>query len=140
MATTAYIKSPLNYIGGKYKIFPQIQPLYPKDINSFIDQYNCFKQLPVNEILEHIEGGIDTFSLSLTDKDGYCAIRELYDEERNTLDLFVLIADSFNHQIRYNSSHRLTTQFENERSSFNNNMKQNRHMKGQTGFLLAANR
>ena len=25
-----YIKSPLNYVGGKYKLLPQILPLFPK--------------------------------------------------------------------------------------------------------------
>lgn len=30
-----YIKSPLNYIGGKHKILPQIIPLMPKEIDLF---------------------------------------------------------------------------------------------------------
>jgi len=29
-----WIKSPLNYIGGKYKILNQILPLFPKQINT----------------------------------------------------------------------------------------------------------
>lgn len=33
------IKSPLNYIGGKYKILPQIIPLFPKKINKFVVVY-----------------------------------------------------------------------------------------------------
>ena len=33
------IKSPLNYIGGKYKILPQILPLFPKNIDTFIDLF-----------------------------------------------------------------------------------------------------
>ena len=31
------IKSPLNYTGGKYKLLPQLLPLFPKSINTFID-------------------------------------------------------------------------------------------------------
>ena len=27
-----YIKSPLNYVGGKYKLLPQILPLFPKTL------------------------------------------------------------------------------------------------------------
>jgi DNA adenine methylase len=34
-----FIKSPLNYIGGKHKILPQIIPLFPKDINCFVDLF-----------------------------------------------------------------------------------------------------
>lgn len=31
------IKSPLNYTGGKSKLLPQILPLFPDDINTFVD-------------------------------------------------------------------------------------------------------
>jgi len=31
------IKSPLNYIGGKAKILDQILPLFPKEIDNFIE-------------------------------------------------------------------------------------------------------
>ena len=34
-----YIKSPLNYVGGKHKLLPQILPLFPKNINTFIDLF-----------------------------------------------------------------------------------------------------
>ena len=34
-----FIKSPLNYTGGKYKLLPQILPLFPKDINTFVDLF-----------------------------------------------------------------------------------------------------
>ena len=33
------IQSPLNYTGGKYKLLPQILPLFPKDINCFVDLF-----------------------------------------------------------------------------------------------------
>lgn len=33
------IKSPLNFTGGKYKLFPQILPLFPKDISTFVDLF-----------------------------------------------------------------------------------------------------
>lgn len=32
-----YIKSPLNYTGGKHKLLPQLMPLFPTDISVFID-------------------------------------------------------------------------------------------------------
>ncbi len=34
-----YIKSPLNYIGGKYKVLNQIIPRFPKKINTFVDLF-----------------------------------------------------------------------------------------------------
>lgn len=39
MKETKYIKSPLNYVGGKYKLLPQIMPLLPNDINTFVDLF-----------------------------------------------------------------------------------------------------
>ena len=33
------IKSPLNYTGGKYKLLPQLLPLFPKDISTFVDLF-----------------------------------------------------------------------------------------------------
>jgi len=33
------IKSPLNYTGGKFKLLPQILPLFPDNINTFIDLF-----------------------------------------------------------------------------------------------------
>ena len=35
--TSPYISSPMNYIGGKYKLLPQIMPLFPEDIDTFVD-------------------------------------------------------------------------------------------------------
>ena len=34
-----HIKSPLNYTGGKYKLLSQILPLFPSDINKFVDLF-----------------------------------------------------------------------------------------------------
>lgn len=31
------IQSPLNYMGGKYKLLPQILPLFPNGIDTFVD-------------------------------------------------------------------------------------------------------
>ena len=32
-----YVKSPLNYTGGKYKILPQIMSKFPSNIGTFVD-------------------------------------------------------------------------------------------------------
>ena len=33
------IQSPLNYTGGKFKLLPQILPIFPKEINTFVDTH-----------------------------------------------------------------------------------------------------
>lgn len=119
-----YICSPMNYIGGKYKLLPQLLPLFPKNINTFFDLfcggcnvginikankiifndnllflielYKKFLALDAEEIISHIESRIKEFDLSLTNEDGYKSLRTLYNKEKNPLDLFVLVAYSFN--------------------------------------------
>jgi len=148
-----FIKSPLNYIGGKYKILNQILPLFPKKINNFIDlfaggcnvginieankiylndnltflieMFEKFKKNDFDATLKHIERRVKQFELSLTNEDGYKKFRNLYNKKKNPLDLFVLIAYSFNHQIRFNNNHEFNNPFGKERSSFNKTMKQN---------------
>jgi DNA adenine methylase len=147
------IKSPLNYIGGKAKLLDQILPLFPKQIDNFIDlfaggcnvginvnankiyfndnltylieMYQTFQKNDLDTTILHIKNRIKEFGLSLTNEDGYKKMRELYNKQKNPLDLFVLIAYSFNHQIRFNNSHEFNNPFGRERSSFNASMKQN---------------
>jgi len=147
------VKSPLNYIGGKYKLLPQLLPLFPKEINTFvdlfsgganvgvnvrakkvvcndnlvflIDLYKEMQALTIEEILNHIYSQINKYELSLTNEKGYIAIREEYNYNRKPLDLFVLVAYSFNHQIRFNNSHQFNNPFGRQRSQFNQSMKQN---------------
>ncbi len=147
------IKSPLNYIGGKSKILDQILPLFPKEIDNFIDlfaggcnvginvnankvyfndnlnylieMYQTFQENDIDTTILHIENRIKEFQLSLTNEEGYKKMREQYNRQKNPLDLFVLIAFSFNHQIRFNNSHEFNNPFGRERSSFNASMKQN---------------
>jgi DNA adenine methylase len=147
------VKSPLNYIGGKSKLLPQLLPLFPKDIDNFIDlfcggcnvginvdankiyfndnltylieMYKVFQKKLLDETIWHIEKRINEFELSLTNELGYKKLRETYNQEKNPLDLFVLIAYSFNHQIRFNNNHEYNNPFGRERSCFNPAMKEN---------------
>ena len=147
------IKSPLNYIGGKAKILDQILPLFPKEIDNFIDlfaggcnvginvnankvyfndnltylieMYQTFQENDLDTTILHIKNRIKEFELSLTNEEGYKKMREQYNKQKNPLDLFVLIAYSFNHQIRFNNNHEFNNPFGRERSSFNASMKQN---------------
>lgn len=93
------IQSPLNYTGGKYKLLPQILPLFPKDINVFVDLfcggcnvgvnvessrviyndlnedliyiYNTFKDLEKESVLERIYEIVEKYELSLVSRHGY---------------------------------------------------------------------
>ena len=93
------IQSPLNYIGGKYKLLPQILPLFPDDINQFIDLFcggcnvgincgcskvvfndsfrpiidlfNIFKDVEKNRIFESIDLIVDKYGLSRSEIKGY---------------------------------------------------------------------
>lgn len=145
-------KSPLNYTGGKYKLLPQILPIFPKKINTFvdlfcggcnvginvknankvilndnltylIDMYTAFKN---RDVIAHVENRIEKFNLTLTNTEGYNNLRDEYNSDSSDpLDLFVLIAYSFNHQIRFNNSHKFNTSFGKSRSSFNSRMENN---------------
>ena len=147
------VKSPLNYIGGKTKLLPQLLPLFPSKINNFIDlfaggcnvginvdankihfndnliylveMYKKFQQKPLKETLTHIDNRILEFELSLTNEIGYKNLRNTYNIEKNPLDLFVLIAFSFNHQVRFNNQHEFNNPFGRERSCYNPAMKGN---------------
>lgn len=49
-----YIKSPLNYVGGKYKLLKEIIPMFPEKINTFVDLFGGGFNVGVNINSEHI--------------------------------------------------------------------------------------
>ena len=49
-----YIKSPLNYTGGKYKLLPQIMPLFPDDITDFWDLFCGGANVGINVSAERV--------------------------------------------------------------------------------------
>jgi DNA adenine methylase len=93
------IQSPLNYIGGKYKLLPQLLPHFPDDIDCFIDlfcgggnvginipcnkvvfndknsllrfMFGAFKNLDKESTFEMIDKIIEDYGLSNSDKYGY---------------------------------------------------------------------
>lgn len=152
--TQKYIKSPLNYIGGKYKLIPQILPKFPKNINTFFDLfcggcniglnveaqnyvfndnltylirlYCCLQHMADDAIIiDYVQDIIDEFGLSKTNIEGYNKLRVRYNQDKNSLYLFTLICYSFNNQIRFNNKHEFNTSFGKDRSHFNENIKQN---------------
>lgn len=150
---TEYIKSPMNYTGGKYKILKEILPSFPNRINNFvdlfaggfnvginvnadtiyandqiiylIDLYKYFQTTKTDLILSSIKARISDYELSQTNSDGYLALRNEYNNSKSLLDLFVLTCYSFNHQIRFNSKHEFNTPFGKERSSYNDSIERN---------------
>ena len=102
----AYSKSPLNYIGGKFKMLPAITKFFPKqinvmydlfaggcdvctnvtansiyanDINRFvIDIYKKFQSMDIISLLDAIDYIIESWELNMYDSTGYLKLREHY--------------------------------------------------------------
>lgn len=148
-----YIKSPLNYVGGKYKLLSQIMPLFPKEIDTFvdifsggfnvginidankiicndynhfiIDIYKEFQSKDIDYILKHIKNRICEFNLSKTNAEGFKKFRDFYNKNQNPLDLYVLVCFSFNYQFRFNNNLEYNNPFGMNRSSFSATLEKN---------------
>lgn len=153
MANNPYQKSPLNYIGGKYRLLPQIFRFFPRKIGNFVDLfaggldvainvranqvwcndinryvieiYRAFQTTPLEELLDYIDSTIAEYQLSETNQAGYLRFREHYNRTRKPLDLYVLVCHSFNYQIRFNANHEYNNPFGRNRSWFNPRMREN---------------
>jgi len=90
-----------------------------------VDLFETLVLEDIQNSITHIEKRIEEYGLSLSNKEGYNSFRSFYNKTGYSLDLFVLIAYSFNHQIRFNNSHDFNTSFGKNRSSFNAVMKKN---------------
>ena len=103
-----YVKSPMNYTGGKYKLLPQILPLFPTEINTFVDLftgggniavnvnankiiandfephiidiYKTFQKYEINELIKTIELAIQRFGLTIENADNFNKFREYYNK------------------------------------------------------------
>lgn len=148
-----YIKSPLNYTGGKFKILDSVFQAFPGDIRTFVDvfaggfnvginveadtiicndqihylieMYQMFRGTDINRLLERIREIINTYQLTQQNKDGYYVLRSDYNKTGDLTKLFVLTCYAFNHQIRFNNSHEFNSPFGRNRSSFNGNIEKN---------------
>lgn len=49
-----YVKSPLNYTGGKHKLLPQLTKFFPKDVNTFYDIFCGGANVGLNAIAKKI--------------------------------------------------------------------------------------
>ena len=118
----------MNYIGGKYKLLPQLIELFPKAIDTFVDLFAgsftvtanvkannyicndinykvvemvrtlCYADIEV--VLARIHAKIKEYGLSKTNAEGYKRFREFYNLNSNPIDLFTLSCFSFNYQFR----------------------------------------
>ena len=114
-----YIKSPMNYVGNKYKLLKQLHTFFPKSINNFVDLfcggtdvsintmaqhkfandinvniiniYKAFQDKPIEEILKFIDKRIKEFQLTRSNQEGYIKYRDLY----NTNDEYKTPLDLF---------------------------------------------
>ena len=149
-----YLKSPLNYIGGKYKLLPQIMPLFPKDIRNFVDLFSggcnvsvnavaqhiiCndinskiielfedFRNTPLETILTKIDQNIEQYGLSKTNEEGFRKFRDHYNQTKDPIDLYTLTCYSFNYQFRFNNQLEYNNPFGRDRSQFSDCMR--RHL------------
>ena len=147
-----YIKSPINYIGNKYKLIGQIIPLFPDKINMFVDVFGGSGTVLINTKAEHylyndinpyvtsifqglvtedtddvvskIENIIAEYSLSKTNKEGFEKLRDDYNNGKNDwITLYTLMCHSFNHQFRFNNQHQYNSSFGKNRSYFSDRQK-----------------
>ena len=143
----------MNYIGGKYRLLSQILPLFPEHVNTFVDMfaggldvainvqadhiicndinhyiinmYQTMQHMELEDLLHVIHETIHEFNLTKTNKEGYIALRNRYNERRNPIDLFLLICYGFNHQLRFNNHGDFNNPFGVNRSSYNYKIEQN---------------
>lgn len=149
-----YIKSPINYIGNKYKLLPDITPLFPKKIDTFIDLFGGSGTVLLNVyankyiyndingyVADILEGIIDQnfdyiiqmvketikeYHLSKTNKEGFLKLRDDYNNGKNDwITLYTLMCYSFNYQLRFNNNHIYNSSFGANRSSFSRNQEKN---------------
>lgn len=148
-----YIKSPLNYIGGKYKLLPQIMPLFPTKVSTFVDLFSGGANVGINvgankiifndintkinelfryfqnhtsdELLASIHQTIGQYQLSKQNENGFKKLRNDYNESPDPLALYVLVAYSFNYQFRFNNHLEYNNPFGRNRSHFSDRMEKN---------------
>ena len=141
----------MNYTGGKFKLLPQIIPLFPQNIDTFIDMFGggfnvginvkadkiiyndlsiqvmqmlkYFQKNNLEEMLKQIENWINEYQLSKTNQEGFSNFRTFYNSNKNPLVLYTLICYAFNNQIRFNKSGDYNMPFGKDRSSFNDTLK-----------------
>ena len=153
MKEEKYIKSPINYAGGKYRLLSTIVPMFRDKINTFVDLFggafsvgsnvkaehiiyndiiNYLSELfeywsdtDIEEINAYIDKTIAENNLSPTNADTFLAFREKYNKTKDIRDLFILVCYSFNYQMRFNNNHQYNSSFGKEASTMNDSIRNN---------------
>lgn len=148
-----YIKSPLNYTGGKYKLLNSLFEIFPNEVDTFVDLfaggfnvginasaktiicndqisylielYRVLQERPTEDVIKDIKGRIEEFGLTKQNAEGYNSLRDRYNVNKDIVDFFVLTFYAFNHQIRFNNSQKFNTPFGKDRSSYNDSIEKN---------------
>lgn len=146
------ISSPMNYIGGKAKLLPQLIPLFPTEINTLYDVFTgggniianisaklykandlndfvigilkTFYHKDINSILMEIDAIINKYSLSKENRDGFLRLRSDYNVNKSPLMLYTLICYSFNYQFRFNNNLDYNTPFGRNKSHFSDKLRE----------------
>lgn len=143
-----YTKSPLNYVGGKYKILDQILPKFPSDIHKFVDLFGGGYNVGINvkaqehmyndvctpvsnliryiyenttdSLLKEIDSIVNKYELSITNKEGFDKLRQDYNQsdKSDNIMFYTLVIHSFNNQIRFNRKNEFNMPFGTNRSYF----------------------
>ena len=151
-----FVKSPLNYVGGKYKVLDKMIPLFPNKISTYVDLFGGSGTVLFNVEAEHyiyndvnpfvaeiidgilstdygdiitkIENIIAEYGLSKTNKEGFLKLRDYYNSgNKDWITLYTLMIFSYNNQFRFNNKHQYNSSFGLDRSDFNPKIRNNLH-------------
>lgn len=146
------IKSPINYLGNKYRLLPQIMPLLPDNIDTFVDlfcggldmtinvkadRYICndiqkelidfyinIKGLDSEFVIDSIEDILNKYEITKNNKNQYNMLRNDYNNGENSWDMFIaLVLNSYNNAIRFNNKGKFNSPSGKEAKFFNESIK-----------------
>jgi DNA adenine methylase Dam len=144
-----FVKSPFNYIGGKYRLLPQLFDRFPNKINMLYDVFggggsislnakaghiyyndivnyisNMFTDCQIEtkeSALNKIHNIIDKYKLSKINENGFKQLREDYNKGNKSWEYFyTLVCFSFNNQFRFNNNQEYNSSFGKYKSCFSN--------------------
>lgn len=140
-----YIKSPLNYVGGKYKILNQIIPKFPKKINTFVDLFGGGFNVGINvdadtivynDVIEPLCELMNYFS----NKNAEEVVQKLEDNisinglDKENTDAFLKLRNKYNHSVYKNEDDKIIDFYTLILYSFNYQIRFNQNMKYNTPF------
>jgi len=132
MNQNKYKQSPMNYTGNKYKLLPQLLPLFPNNIKTFYDvccgglavsmnvragRYICndidwhimdmYKTIQASDtFVDDVQNVLIEYGLrdaSVDDPEAYTKLRDAYNATKDSIMFFALLTQSFNSILSYDS-------------------------------------